>query len=234
MSLFLAALFLSLSFVLAIFSSVFLHLKQEEIYHQPDKLPNYSALFSDVNNKKPLAIYYYVIFFFRRMIFGFGLIAFYECAEVQITTWIITSFAVLYYLITVLPYKDRNLNFFTIFNEVCVFMVSVSLILYDNVKVDQNSKVVTGWKQDIGWLTIAPVIIWVIVNVIYLFPVKIYETFILAKLVVGKLKRSSFKVKNFDDTSKEVFHKESDLSIPANFETANKMRVVINTTIYLL
>jgi hypothetical protein len=61
-------------------------MKQEDIYHQPDKLPNYSALFSDVNNKNPLAIYYYTVFFFRRMVFAFGLITFYKSAEVQITS----------------------------------------------------------------------------------------------------------------------------------------------------
>lgn len=117
MSLTMSLLFVALSVFLMVFSFLVLYFKREVIAHEPDKLPNYSALFEEVNNKNPIATYYYFVFFVRRLLFACGLVLFYQGAASQMAVCIFTSFFVAAYLVAAVPYKAKVLNRFTIFNE---------------------------------------------------------------------------------------------------------------------
>lgn len=62
-------------------------------------------------------MYLYVVFFYRRMLVAFGLVIFYKSSNAQIAVVILTSVFVLLYQLLVMPYKEKTLNRFSVFNE---------------------------------------------------------------------------------------------------------------------
>lgn len=172
------------------FTTIFTMTKQSQISHTPDKLNNFTALFSEVKNKSEPATYFTVIFFARRLIFASGLVIFHEVSPGQIWVWVASTAIMLYYLITIQPFKDDILNKFSIFNEFCVGGCCLLLLVFDQVKSDTDiSKQRTNnLHENAGWGMILIVVLCLCVNFIYLIPVKLYETFILGKNGVKRLR----------------------------------------------
>ena len=196
MSFGMAAFFLSCSVFLVMFSFVFIAVNQNKISHTPDKLENFSALFMEVDNKSEPATYFYVLFFGRRMVFSFGLVAFYMVAHAQVSICIVSSGFLLFYLVMIRPYKEKILNIYSIFNEICTFFCSLFLLAFDPIEIEGTTKSFSNNQIYAGWGVVAMISLCLIGNFVYLFPVKMCETYVLLKALPKKLKEICRRSKN--------------------------------------
>lgn len=188
MSFALAAFFLGCSLYLVLFCTLFLITNQERISHIPDKLENYTALFMEINNKHEAATYFYILFFVRRIALAFGFVFFYMVPPVQICICVCSSGMMIYYLSVVKPYKENILNVSSIFNESCVFACSFCLIWFTPIKIDGDNEDPTSRQVNLGWVIIIFISIGLVGNFMYLFPVKLYETYMITKHMYRKIK----------------------------------------------
>ena len=143
---------------------------------------------------KESATYFYIIFFIRRIIFAFAMVFLYTISEIQVAIWICTSILFLMYLVVFTPYKASILNRFSIFNELWVFICSCSLLAFSSIEFESNQTTQTTTTQDYcGWIIIVSSSWCLIWNCVFLFPVKLYETFVLVKKIASKINSFIFK-----------------------------------------
>lgn len=64
---------------------------------------------------------------------------------------------------------------------------------FDSLDVESVPEPVTGWKNYAGWLLVGIISLCLAANVAYLFPVKVYETFMLVKNAYLSLKSKVYK-----------------------------------------
>lgn len=125
------------------------------ILDHPKSYEHFSWLFSDIDAKKPGAIYFYIVFFMRRFIFSLGIILFYNSPEPQICICLFWSWSVLLYFMNVMPYQAKILNIYSIFNEFWVLTCSVCLAFFEFNKIDTDETPVTSSDINLGWFIIS-------------------------------------------------------------------------------
>jgi hypothetical protein len=121
-----------------------------------------------------MTILYNVFFLLRRLIFAFQCVFMINYQYAQIQTFMISSVFWIIYIGYYKPYKEVNLNYLEIFNEVCLFLSVYPLFVFTDFVADSKIKNSTGW-----WL-----IICTCTNILVNFIILFYKTTILLKLKI--------------------------------------------------
>ena len=100
------------------------------------------------------------------------------------------------YLVKIKPYKSNLLNYFSLFDEIWLFISYSLLLLLDEIKIEVNGNSELKGSIRVGWAIIGIILIFIIWNLIYLLPVKIIEIYQITKKLIlyitGKFIKSSF------------------------------------------
>lgn len=88
----------------------------------------YSSLYDGLRTSSKISIQYHTLFFARRIILSLSAIFLIEYPFLQIQLHLLTSLASLMFIGFVKPFKNPSDNCKELFNEICIILVSYSLI----------------------------------------------------------------------------------------------------------
>lgn len=77
-----------------------------------------------------------------------------------------------------MPYKEKVINFFMVFDEFCLTLVNFLCFLFQEIENDIDEEyTISRFDNYVGWAIIGVIGVFIVVNLAYLVPVKIVEIY---------------------------------------------------------
>ena len=129
-------------------------------------------LIDELNTKNASCIFYYPFFTFRRCLFVISILFLSNFPLLQIVFFQVCNLVSLMYLCYFLPKANKKLNCIEIFNELTVWVASLTLPLYTNFIGNANL------RYNLGWVFIGLFLMNLSSNGLYLVGQIVYETYV--------------------------------------------------------
>jgi uncharacterized membrane protein len=104
------------------------------------------------------------------------------------------------------PYKATILNIFTLFDEFCLCIATSLCFFFEDINIESDEEyTATRFDVYVGWMIIGSIAIFIIVNLLYLIPVKVMEIYNIFKKIYQCMRGKK-------DTNKKESLKKSAVS----------------------